>query len=101
MLGRVAQAALRVAMGSAVRAPAVPRSGRPVTERGCRQIGVMVPRATLAIIEREAALCGLKRSVFLHTLLLHHLGRLRLERRPGAPSYRFPREDWTLTERYV
>ena len=74
---------------------------RPATERDYRQVAVKLPRATLAIIEREAASCGLKRSVFLHTLLLHHLGRLRLERRSGAPSYRFNTEDWTVTERFI
>ena len=74
---------------------------QPIAERGYRQVGVKLPRATLAIIDREATACGLKRSTFLQALLLHKLGRLRLERRPDAAAYRFTAGDWIASERYI
>ena len=66
------------------------------------QVGIMLPRATLKIIDGEAAYYGWRRSLFLEALLLHKLGRgLRLERQPDAPKYRFKPGDWTTSERYI
>lgn len=66
------------------------------------QVGVMLPRATLKIIDAEAAYYGWRRSLFLEALLLHKLGRgLRLERQPDAPRHRFKAADWTTSERYI
>jgi len=66
------------------------------------QVGVMLPRATLRMIDGEAAYYGWRRSTFLEALLLHKLGRgLRLERQPDAPKYKFKKDDWTNNVRYI
>jgi len=72
------------------------------TNNGLGQVGVMLPRATLKIIDGEAEYYGWRRSTFIEALLMHKLGRgLRLERQPDAPKYRFKAEDWTTNERYI
>jgi hypothetical protein len=77
-----------------------PKSKR--TGGNLAQVGVMLPCATLKMIDGEAAYYGWRRSLFLEALLLHKLGRgLRLERQPHAPKYRFKSEDWTTSERYI
>jgi len=59
-------------------------------------------RATLRMIDGEAAYYGWRRSTFLEALLLHKLGRgLRLERQPDAPKYKFKKDDWTNNVRYI
>jgi hypothetical protein len=66
------------------------------------QVGVMLPRATLKILDGEAAYYGWRRSLFLEALLLHKLGRgLRLERQSDAPRYKLKPEDWTTSVRYI
>jgi hypothetical protein len=66
------------------------------------QVGVMLPRATMKMLDAEAAYYGWRRSTFLEALLLHKLGRgLRLERQPDAPKYKFKRADWTTNVRYI
>src|SRR5262250_3495224 len=66
------------------------------------QVGVMLPRATMKMIDAEAANYGWRRSTFLEALLLHKLGRgLRLERQPDAPKYKFKKDDWTNNVRYI
>ena len=72
------------------------------TSSGLTQVGVMLPRATLKIIDGEAAYYNWRRSTFLEALLLHKLGRgLRLERQPDAPKHKLKADDWTTNERYI
>src|SRR5262245_14763107 len=74
----------------------------PKTGSQLSQIGVMLPRATLKLIDVEASRYGWRRSVFLEMLLMHKLGKgLRLERPTDAPKHKFKREDWTTSVRYI
>ncbi len=62
-----------------------------------------LPRATLWMLDAEAATLGWARSQFLDALVWHKLGQgVRLERLPAAPRrYRFAEDDWTTSERWI
>jgi hypothetical protein len=62
-----------------------------------------LPRATLRMLDGEAAAYGWARSQFLDALVWHKLGQgVRLERLPHAPRrYRFSDDDWASTERWI
>ena len=69
---------------------------------GLAQIAVTLPRATLEMLEREAAMYGWRKGQFLDALLMQQLGMgIKLERQAKAPKYRFKPADWTETERWI
>jgi hypothetical protein len=69
---------------------------------GLAQIAVTLPKATLEMLEREAAMYGWRKGQFLDALLMQKLNMgIKLERQPNAPKYRFKPADWKETERWI
>ena len=74
----------------------------PRAAEGLHQIAVTLPRPTLEILDKEAAVYGWRKSQFLEALLMEKLGMgIRLERQANAPKYRFKPSDWTESERWI
>src|SRR5215475_6085142 len=82
-------------------------SGRKVTPvappgDGYYQIGMMLPKFYLRVLDEEGAyLGGMRRSPILDLLVLRKAGRLRLERSSGAPKYRVEPGEIEELERYL
>ena len=69
---------------------------------GYYQIGMMLPRFYLRVLDEEGAyLGGMRRSQILDLLVLRKAGRLRLERSPAAPKYRVGPDEMEELERYL
>ena len=69
---------------------------------GYYQIGMMLPKFYLRVLDEEGAyLGGMRRSQILDLLVLRKAGRLRLERSPAAPKYRVGPEEMEELERYL
>ena len=66
------------------------------------QVAVVLPVATLEMLEKEAAVYGWRKSQLLEALLMEKLGMgIRLERQASAPKYKFKPADWTASERWI
>jgi hypothetical protein len=69
---------------------------------GYYQIGMMLPRFYLRVLDEEGAyLGGMRRSQILDLLVLRKAGRLRLERSPAAPKYKLKPDEIEELERYL
>ena len=81
-------------------------SGRKVTPVGppgdYYQIGMMLPKFYLRVLDEEGVfLGGMRRSHILDLLVLRKAGRLRIERSPAAPKYRVEPGEIEELERYL
>lgn len=67
------------------------------------QIGVRLPRATLRMLDAEAACFNWSRGELLDALMWQQIdGRVKLTRPREAPKrYKFTKEDWTTPERWI
>jgi hypothetical protein len=67
------------------------------------QIGVRLPRATLRMLDAEAACFNWSRGELLDALMWQEIdGRVKLTRPREAPKrYKFTKEDWTTPERWI